>query len=90
MDSAEEADQYEQMAQQVMALEKIAKPMMDKGAVSRYGNLKTAHPETAIKAIAIVAQAVQMGQISKILSDNEFKEILIEIQKGKRTYNFKA
>jgi DNA-binding TFAR19-related protein (PDSD5 family) len=89
MDGAEE-DQYEQMAQQVMALEKIAKPMMSKESISRYGNLKAAHPETAIKAIAIVAQAVQMGQLRQQLSDPEFKEILIEIQKGKRTYKFKA
>jgi DNA-binding TFAR19-related protein (PDSD5 family) len=88
MNSADE-DEYEKMAQQVIALEKIAKPLMSKEAISRYGNLKAAHPETAIKSIAIVAQAIQMGQLRQILSDSEFKEILIEIQKGKRTYNFK-
>lgn len=89
MDGAEE-DQYEQMAQQVMALEKVAKPMMSKESISRYGNLKAAHPETAIKAIAIVAQAVQMGQLRQQLSDNDFRQILVEILKGKKTYNFKA
>lgn len=85
----ESADDYEKMAQQVMALEKIAKPLMSKEAISRYGNLKTAHPENAIKAIAIVAQAVQTGQLRQQLSDKEFREMLIEIQKGKRAYNFK-
>jgi DNA-binding TFAR19-related protein (PDSD5 family) len=70
-------------------LEKIAKTKMSKEAIARYGNLKMAHPETAIKSIAIIAQAVQLGQITKTIEDEEFKSILFEIQRGKKNLNFR-
>ena len=62
---------------------------MSKEAISRYGNLKVAHPEIAFRAIAIVAQAVISGQITEKLSDEEFKNILIGIQGGKKEFKFK-
>jgi DNA-binding TFAR19-related protein (PDSD5 family) len=85
----DENSQVDQIAQQVIALERIAKTKMSKEAISRYGNLKMGHTETAIKAIALIAQAVQTGQIREVLSDEEFKLILLEIQKGKTNFRFK-
>jgi DNA-binding TFAR19-related protein (PDSD5 family) len=70
-------------------LEKIAKQHMTKEAIARYGNLKIAHPETAIKAITVIAQAAQLGQIQEPLDDEEFKKLLSEIQKDKKTYKFR-
>lgn len=83
------SEQLNQLTQQIFMLEKIAKTKMSKEAISRYGNLKVAHPETAIKAIAVIAQAVQTGQITNQIEDEEFKSLLLEIQKGKKTLNFR-
>jgi DNA-binding TFAR19-related protein (PDSD5 family) len=74
----------------VTVLENTAKKFMSKEAISRYGNLKMAHPETAIKAIAAIAQAAQLGQVKEKIQDREFKSLLIEIQKGKKTFQFKV
>ena len=77
------------LMQQIMLLENVAKKNMSKEAISRYGNLKMAHPQLAIKVIAMIAQASQLGQILKPLTDNEFKNLLIELQQGKKQFNFK-
>ncbi len=80
----------EQLVEQVAALEKIAKTRMSKEAISRYGNVKLAHTELAIKAIAMVAQAVQTNQVQGIIGDLEFKELLREIQRGKTQFRFRT
>ncbi len=84
-----EPDNINKLIQQVALLEGIAKKNMTKEAIARHGNLKIAHPETAIQAVAMIAQAAQLGQISKPICDEEFKALLIEIQKGKPNLNFK-
>lgn len=85
---AEESEESN-LIKQIAILENVAKKNMTKEAISRYGNLKIAHPETAIKAIALIAQASQLGQIKKPLDDSEFKGLLLEIQEEKRSFNFK-
>lgn len=85
----EEKINEKELMQQIVFLESVAKKHMSKKAISRYGNLKIAHPETAIKAIAIIAQASQTGQIMKPISDEEFKALLLEIQKGKKQFSLK-
>ena len=78
-----------ELMQQIILLENIAKKNMSKEAISRYGNLKIAHPETAIKAITMLAQASQLNQIHEPISDTDFKTLLLEIQKGKKQFNVK-
>ena len=78
-----------QLKQQIAMLESLAKQKMSREAVSRYGSLKLAHPETAIKAIAMIAQAVQAGQLRETLTDEDFRTLLKNIQEGKQTYNFR-
>jgi DNA-binding TFAR19-related protein (PDSD5 family) len=72
------------LQQQISALENIAKQYMTNEAISRYGNLKSAHLELAIQVIAIIAQGVQMGQIKEKINDEQFKDLLMRIQKPKR------
>jgi DNA-binding TFAR19-related protein (PDSD5 family) len=84
-----EKENNDELLQQITMLEAMAKKNMSKEAIARYGNLKMAHPETAIKAIALIAQASQLNQISQPLNDNDFRELLIEIQKGKTNYSFR-
>jgi len=69
-------------------LEVLVKQFLTKEAISRYGNLKSAHPEQAIKALAIIAQLIEQNQIKHKLTDQEFKAILVQIQE-KKTFNIK-
>ena len=79
----------EQMQQQLSIIESVAKQFMSKEAISRYGAVKMAHPETAVKAIAFIAQAAQLGHIKEKLSDDDFKTILNEIKEGKASFKFR-
>ena len=86
-----EQPDFNELMQQIALLESTAKKFMTKESIARYGNLKMAHPETAIKAIAMIAQAAQLGQLSMPITDMQFKELLLEIQhtQGKKQFNFK-
>ena len=77
------------LAQQLGMIESRAKQKMSREAISRYGNLKTAHPETAIKAISLIAQAVSSGQVKEPISDEEFRTLLYTIQQGKKEFKFR-
>jgi len=79
----------QQMNQQIALIESVAKQFMSKEAISRYGAVKMAHSETAIKAIAFVAQAAQLGHIKEKLKDEDFKIILQEVKEGKTKFTFK-
>lgn len=76
-----------QLQKQIKALEEIAKQYLDKEAISRYGTLKTAHPEKAVQVIALIAQAAQTGQIHGKISDEEFKEFLIRLEPAKKRFS---
>jgi len=73
-----------ELNQQIEMLENIAKQYLSKEAISRYGNLKVAHPDVAIQAIAVIAQAA--GQIKEKISDEQFKNILKQMQKPKKEF----
>lgn len=75
-----------QLQQQIELLESIAKQYLSREAISRYGNLKSAHPEKAIQVIALIAQAVQAGQIKEKISDEQFKEFLMQLEKPKKEF----
>lgn len=77
------------LAQQIQLLENIAKQKMTKEAIARYGNLKIAYPEIAIKVITIIAQAIQLGQIKETIDDAQFKELLKQIQEDKKHFRIK-
>ncbi len=85
----EQAAMNQQLKQQLAMLESVAKQKMSREAVSRYGNLKVAHPETAVRAIALIAQAVSTGQVKETVTDEEFKMLLQSIQQGKKEFKFK-
>lgn len=72
--------------QQIAMLEMMAKQNMSKEAISRYGNLKTAHPELALQVIAFIAQGIQMGKLKGTISDEELKDILMSVQQPKKEF----
>lgn len=73
-----------QMHQQVAQLEAGAKMWMDAEAVSRYGNLKAAHPKKALQAAVLIAQFVQSGKIKKLITDGQLKELLAYLDEQKK------
>ncbi|MBL7100442.1 MAG: hypothetical protein ISS23_00640 [Nanoarchaeota archaeon] len=75
-----------QLQKQVEMLETIAKQRMTKEAITRYGNLKSAHPEKAIQIIAVLAQAIQQGQITEQVTDEKLKSLLIQLEPPKKEF----
>jgi len=73
------------MQQQVEQLESLVKQAFTKGALERYGNLKTAHPDKAIQLLVVLGQAIQKGQINQI-NDNQLKDILIKLAPEKKDF----
>ena len=65
------AEQEENLEKNIEIVEAFAKRHMTKEAISRYGNLKLAHPERALKSIVQITQIVQSG--IKEIDDNKFK-----------------
>lgn len=63
--------------EQITALENFVKQHMTKQAISRYGNIKLAHPELALNALALLFQAVQQGIT---IDDDALKQMLKSIQ----------
>lgn len=65
----------QQLMQQIMEMEKIVKPKLDKEALRRYGTVKVVHPETAINALIYLYQGIAQGKIGSV-SDEELKKLL--------------
>ena len=66
----------QKLQEQLEQLELFAKQRMSPEAISRYGNLKAAHPEKAIQSIAIITQMVNEGKVQGMVSDEECKKLL--------------
>ncbi|MBR9699839.1 hypothetical protein GOV09_05255 [Candidatus Woesearchaeota archaeon] len=85
----QQQDQEQQMQQQVAQLEHMVKQHLTKDAIERYGNLKTAHAEKALRLIAVVAQAIQQGQIKEKITDEQLKRLLQGIEPAKKDFTIK-
>lgn len=75
-----------QMQQQIEQLYTGARMWMDAEALSRYGNIKAAHPEKALQVAVLIAQFVQSGKIHKLITDEQLKELLIYLDGQKKLY----
>jgi len=76
-----------EFARNLEMLESIAKAKMSKEARARYSNLKLAHQDLAIKAIALIAEAVQLKQIEHV-DEEQFKSVLQQLN-TKKEFKFK-
>ncbi len=70
--------------QQVDAIEAMAKQAMAPEAFARYSTLKTAHPEKALQAVAMIAQAASSGQVAGKVTDEQFKALLLRMEPEKK------
>ena len=68
-------------ARQIEALEEIVKARLSKEALQRYGTLKLAHPETAVQLAVAVAQAIESGRLSGVLSDEQLVAALRQLSR---------
>ena len=73
-----------ELQRQIEALENLAKQYLTKEAITRFGTIKTAHPELALKVASLIAQAAQQANIKEKITDEQFKEILRNLQQPQR------
>ncbi len=71
------------LQQQIDYLEGLVKKYLTKEAITRYYNVKSAHPETAIQVLSLLAQSLQYGNIKEKITDEQFKSLLIQITQKK-------
>ncbi len=81
----QQRDQENQLEQQIEQLEMVVKETFTKDALSRYGNIKAAHPEKAVQLLVVLAQLIQQGKIQQI-NDAQLKEILKKLTPEKKDF----
>lgn len=64
------------LQQEIDAIENFVKQKFTKDAYTRYGNLKSAHPEKALQLITILAQIIQNGSLQAQITDEQLKGLL--------------
>ena len=84
----QQSEEQAQLQQQIEQLEAVVKQLFTKDALSRYGNLKAAHPEKAVKILVVIGQMMQQGNIQKI-DDNMLIEILKQLTPEKKEFKIK-
>lgn len=72
--------------QKLQQLENIVKQYLSKEALLRYGNIKTVNQEKALQIISILAHLIETQQIKEKLTDEQFKNLLLNLKEEK---NFK-
>jgi len=77
-----------ELKQQIEQLEFVVKKTFTKAALERYGNLKAAHPEKAVRLLVVLGQAIQEGQITRI-DDDKLKQLLIKLTPKKKEFKIK-
>ena len=71
----------QQLAKEIAQLEAMVKPAMDAAALSRFGAVKAAHPEKAIRCLVACAQLVRQG---RGIDDATLKELLVKLEPAQR------
>lgn len=79
----DDANERLELQKQVQEIENLAKQYLNKEALARYGNLKTAFPDKAIKIATLIVQLVNNNQLVERLDDKKFKFLLQQIQDKK-------
>ena len=85
----EEIREQRQQRQQIANAEEILKQFLDKNARERYGTLKVAHAEKAMRLLAVITQMVNEGHIRQQITDAQLKDILRSMDSGKTEFRIK-
>ena len=84
-----QSQEQAQIQQKVDYVEGVVRPFLEKDALERYGNLKTAHQEKALQLVFVLFQAIQKGQIKGMIDDSTLKKLLEQLTPKKREINIK-
>jgi programmed cell death protein 5 len=84
-----QAEEQQKLEEKIEELEMLVKQYLGKEALQRYGNLKIAHAEKAIKVLAVLGQLINAGKINSQLTDEQFKEILKRLEPPKKDFTIK-
>jgi len=76
-------NEEEALKNQIEQIEALAKQLLDKEALSRFGNIKIAHPEKAIQLASVLIQMARTGRLKEKLNDEQLKQILTMLQEKK-------
>jgi len=76
------------LKEQIKGIEDAAKRCMTKDALSRFGNLKVAHPEKALDVAIAIVNAANSGMNEKI-DDKTLKEMLVQLNENRREAKIK-
>ena len=79
-----EIEERIKLQQQINAMESLVKQYMTNEAISRYGNIKSVNQEKALQLIALLAKLIQERQVTSKLTDDQLKQILIQLDTGKK------
>ena len=85
----QQAQEQAQIQQQIQQMESLVKQFLTKEALTRYGNLKSAHQEKAIQLLVILFQAIQKGQVKNQINDSSLKRFLEQLTPAKRDIKIK-
>ncbi|MBW3015735.1 hypothetical protein KY330_04900 [Candidatus Woesearchaeota archaeon] len=77
--------EVQQLQQQIEALENYVKQNMTSEALSRYGNLKSAHPEKAVQVLGLLGQMLQAGRLD-LINDDLLLSLLRQLQPPKKEF----
>ena len=78
-----------QFLKQLEVLEQKVKLYLSQQSIARYGSIKAANPEKAMQVVLIMAKAIEAGQVKRKLTDEEFKQVLRELQEPKKEFRIK-
>ncbi len=78
-----QALQENEINSQLAQLESIVKTLLTKEALERYGNIKSAFPDKAVKLLLAIGQMVEKGNV-KIIDDQQMKQMLMLLDTKKR------
>ena len=78
-----------QAQQQIEKMEMLVRQFLEKDALERYGNLKTAHQEKALQLLVVLFQAIQKGQVQGKIDNPTLKKILEQITPKKKEFKIR-
>ena len=87
--SQQQIQEQGQIQQQIEQMEEVIRQFLTKDALSRYGNLKTAHQEKALHLLMILFQAIKKGQIQSTIDDPTLKKVLEQLTPQKKEIKIK-
>ena len=87
--SQQQSQEQTQIQKQIEYMEEVVRQFLAKDALSRYGNLKTAHQEKALQLLVILFQSIQKGQIKRKIDDSALKNLLEQLTPKKQDFKIK-